>query len=163
MSRTAFKATPDLRGKVKAMAENGVAQDNIATLIGCSAKTLRKHFRNELDQGLAKATAIIGGVLLSLVKAGNVAAQIFWQKTQGGMGRKAADEDADGDGPPTSSDDVVIVLSDNGRDPAMTARAEAVWNEAMALRKIREDRKKRDAQRYRAKPKPNGAPAPGKK
>lgn len=82
MARVPFKPTADLRQKVRHFAVLGLPQDDIATLIGCSAKTLRKHFRRELDQGGAEANAIVAGCLLQAAKNGNVAAQIFWLKTR---------------------------------------------------------------------------------
>ena len=82
MARAPFKPTDELRAKVRQLSVVGLPQDDIATLIECSAKTLRKHFRRELDQGGAEANALIAGYLFQNAKAGNVAAQIFWLKTR---------------------------------------------------------------------------------
>ena len=60
----------------------GVPQDEIAKLIGCTAKTLRKHFRRDLDQGAAEANAVVAGYLFQAAKEGNVTAMIFWLKTR---------------------------------------------------------------------------------
>ncbi|NOT39101.1 MAG: hypothetical protein HOP13_01265 [Alphaproteobacteria bacterium] len=60
----------------------GLPQDDIAKLARCSPKTLRKHFRRELDEGGAEANALVAGFLFQAAKAGNVAAQIFWLKTR---------------------------------------------------------------------------------
>jgi hypothetical protein len=40
-----------IRQKVGSLAAIGVPQDNIAKLTDCDPKTLRKHFRDELDRG----------------------------------------------------------------------------------------------------------------
>jgi hypothetical protein len=71
-----------MRDKVRHLSGVGVRQDEIALMIGCSPKTLRKRFRDELDLGVAEANATIGGYLFAAAKSGNVAAQIFWLKTR---------------------------------------------------------------------------------
>jgi hypothetical protein len=55
----------------------GLRQDDIAKIIGCSPKTLRKRLRDELDRGVAEANATVSGYLFASAKAGNVTAQIF--------------------------------------------------------------------------------------
>jgi hypothetical protein len=60
----------------------GVRQDDIAKIIDCAPKTLRKRLRNELDRGVAEANATISGHLFAAAKAGNVIAQMFWLKTR---------------------------------------------------------------------------------
>jgi len=82
MARAPFKPTPALRQRVRQLAVVGLPQEDIATLVECSAKTLRKHFRKELDQGSAEANALVAGFLFQTAKGGNVAAQIFWLKTR---------------------------------------------------------------------------------
>ena len=82
MARAPFKPTDELRAKVRQLAIVGLPQDDIAKLVRCSPKTLRKHFRRELDEGGAEANALVAGFLFQAAKAGNVAAQIFWLKTR---------------------------------------------------------------------------------
>ena len=55
---------------------------HIARVTGVDPKTLRKHYREELDLGEAKANAQVAGFLFSAAKNGNVTAQIFWLKTR---------------------------------------------------------------------------------
>jgi len=62
----------------------GTIQPVIAQLLGIDEKTLRKHYRNELDLSRAKANATIGGALFNKAKGGDTAAMIFWMKTQAG-------------------------------------------------------------------------------
>jgi hypothetical protein len=69
---------------VRYLAGLGLRQDDISAIIYCSEKTLRLYYRNELDEGLADATATIVAVLHNLIRAGNVAAQIFYDKCRGG-------------------------------------------------------------------------------
>lgn len=62
----------------------GTRQETIAEIIGIDPKTLRKHYRDELDQSKARANATIGGALFNKAKAGDTTAMIFWMKTQAG-------------------------------------------------------------------------------
>jgi hypothetical protein len=44
MARTAFVVNDALREKVRHLAGLGTPQDDIAKIVGCAPKTLRKHF-----------------------------------------------------------------------------------------------------------------------
>jgi hypothetical protein len=119
MARQRFVATEALREKVWHLAGLGVPQDDIAKIVGCSPKTLRKRFRDELDRGVAEANAIISGCLFAAAKAGNIAAMIFWMKTRAHWRERppADGPDADAD---AGSGSEVLVLPDNNRDPELT-------------------------------------------
>ena len=120
MARKAFVVTDATRDKVRYLAGVGVPQDDIAKIIGCTAKTLRKRLRDELDRGVAEANATISGYLFAAAKAGNIAAIIFWLKTRANWReRTAPDGSIPGRGPEASSN-VVLVLPDNSRDPELT-------------------------------------------
>lgn len=80
----AHEPTQVQRELVKLHATIGTRQDVIADIIGIDDKTLRKHYREELDQSAAQANAVIGGALFNKAKAGDTAAQIFWMKTRAG-------------------------------------------------------------------------------
>jgi hypothetical protein len=69
---------------VEALSIAGVPQKIISQILKISEPTLRKHFRNELDTSKARANAVISQALFKNAKSGNVAAQIFWLKTQAG-------------------------------------------------------------------------------
>jgi len=60
----------------------GTPQETIASILGIDPKTLRKHYREELDHALAQANATIGGALFNKARNGDIAAQIFWLKTR---------------------------------------------------------------------------------
>jgi hypothetical protein len=82
--RPAFKPTDEQRERVIALSSNGLPHIQIAPLIGCSSpKTLRKHFRDELDIGKIQANAKVAGALYQSALKGNVKAQTFWLKTVG--------------------------------------------------------------------------------
>jgi len=66
----------------------GTTQDVLADILGIDKKTLRKHYREELDQSTAKANAQIGGALFNKAKGGDTTAMIFWMKTRAGWREK---------------------------------------------------------------------------
>src|SRR5262252_10916294 len=101
MARQSFVVTDAIREKVRHLAGLGVSQDDIARIVQCSPKTLRKRCREDLDCGAAEANAIVSGCLFAAAKGGNIAAQIFWLKSRAGWrehdpsDHRAADGDAD--------------------------------------------------------------------
>ena len=82
MGRRAHRPDPSQRRQVEALAAYGIPEDNISRVIGVDPKTLRKHYRDELDLGETKANAQVAGFLFNAAKNGNVTAQIFWLKTR---------------------------------------------------------------------------------
>src|SRR4030081_1625961 len=82
MGRRAHKADPAQRRQVEAMAAYGIPEIDISRVMHVDPKTLRKHYREELDLGESKANAQVAGFLFSAAKNGNVTAQIFWLKTR---------------------------------------------------------------------------------
>ena len=98
MARPAFRATDKDRQMVKTLAALGIRHEEIATLLAITPKTLRKHFRDELDRGVTEANAKVMQTLFSMATSGkNTAAAIFWAKTRCGLrergpGRPPGDE-----------------------------------------------------------------------
>ena len=87
MGRRAHKPDPFHRRQVEAMAGYGVPEISIARVVGIDAKTLRKHYRDELDTGQIKATAKVAESLYRKATSDgsqSVTAAIFWLKTRGG-------------------------------------------------------------------------------
>ena len=82
MGRRAHQPDPALRRQVEAMAAYGIPETDISRVMRVDPKTLRKHYREELDLGESKANAQVAGFLFSAAKNGNVTAQIFWLKTR---------------------------------------------------------------------------------
>jgi hypothetical protein len=80
--------TDATRQTVQLHATVGTDQPTIARVLGIDPKTLRKHYRDELDISRAKANATIGGALFNKAKNGDTAAMIFWMKTQAGWREK---------------------------------------------------------------------------
>ena len=84
-----FDPTDEDRRLVRAMAGFGVPQDQIALHLEFDAKTLRKHYRRELDQGSIEATTKVAQSLFQMATQGkNVAAAIFWMKARAGWSEK---------------------------------------------------------------------------
>jgi hypothetical protein len=94
MPRHKHEPTDAQRQLVQLHATIGTTQDTIARILGIDAKTLRLHYRDELDLALAKANATIGGALFNKAKGGDTAAMIFWMKTQAGWKEKSVVEGA---------------------------------------------------------------------
>ena len=87
MSRRAHKPEAGQRKQVEAMAGYGVPEADIAGVIGVDAKTLRKHYREELDHGHVKANAKVAENLYRRATGEGreaVTAAIFWLKTRAG-------------------------------------------------------------------------------
>jgi len=86
MARPSFRLTDEQRLQIKSMAAMGTPQDQIARKMGCTAKTLRLHCRDELDLGVIEATYNVSKTLYQMATSGTcVAATIFWMKTRGGL------------------------------------------------------------------------------
>ena len=78
---------PDLanRRQVEALAGYGVPEAEIAGVLGIDPKTLRRHYRAELDNGHTKANATVAGFLYRKATTDGpqcVTAAIFWLKTR---------------------------------------------------------------------------------
>jgi hypothetical protein len=85
MPRPKLNPTQEQRQMVKTMTAMGAKQEDIALRIGVrSAKTLRKHFRNELDRGASEANLSVAQALFKKTREGDIEAIIFWLKSRAG-------------------------------------------------------------------------------
>lgn len=85
MGRPTHTPDPAQRRQVEALAGYGIPEAEIAGLIGCDAKTLRKHYRSELDHGHTKANGRVAENLFRKATGDGreaVVAAIFWLKTR---------------------------------------------------------------------------------
>src|SRR6185437_12189264 len=86
MIRPAFEPTDERRRQAETLAGLGLTQDQIALIIGCDPKTLRKHFDHELKVGDARATEKVAKSLFERATSGEgrdaVTAAIFWMKAR---------------------------------------------------------------------------------
>jgi hypothetical protein len=119
MARKAFPVNDAMRERVRSLASVGSRQEDIAAIIGCDPKTLRKHFRDELDRAMAEANAAVAGYLFDAAKGGNIAAIIFWLKTRANWREGMTADDPIPGADAASNSGVVLVLPDNSRDPAL--------------------------------------------
>lgn len=85
---TGYHPTKDQRGLVESLAGRGLPQDQIARLVlnpatgePISETTLKVHFHNELQSGIAKANATVIGNLFKHTAVHHGAA-IFWAKAR---------------------------------------------------------------------------------
>lgn len=120
--RPEFEPTETQRAQVKAMAAYGVPQHDIATVIGISAPTLRKHFWHELETGGIEANAKVAQTLFRKAIEGNskesVTAAIFWLKCRAGW--READRREDG-------------KKDEAAAAALTASQSGEWGDDLAF------------------------------
>jgi hypothetical protein len=108
--------TKALRDTVSMHTLVGTTQGDIAKIIGVDEKTLRKHYRDELDLAKARANASIGGALFNKAKAGDTTAMIFWIKTQAGWREKHDINHASEDGSMTPRPDTIQIVAANPDD-----------------------------------------------
>ena len=113
MSRKPHKPTDATRQMVQLHTTVGTPQAIVADMLGIDDKTLRKYYREELDQSLAKANATVGGALFNKAKGGDTTAMIFWMKTQAGWREKQEFNHTSSDGSMTPS---TIILRAAGND-----------------------------------------------
>lgn len=136
MSRRPFEPTDEQRRQVEAFAGYGLPQEEMCGLIvnpttgrPITLKTLLKHFRAELDTGMARANARVAESLFRQatgapaqydaegrqVRAEQppvVAASIFWLKARAGWKERDVHELTGADGGPIEIDDARAKLAD---------------------------------------------------
>jgi hypothetical protein len=72
------------------MAAYGIRQDEIAAVNDVSAKTLRRHFRQELDRGATEANTQVAQTMYKMATSGKFAAcTMFWLKCRAGWRQNA--------------------------------------------------------------------------
>jgi hypothetical protein len=103
MARPSHKPGPELRRQVEALAGFGIPEADIAGLIGIDPKTLRKHYRQELDHGHTKANARVAENLFRKATGDGreaVTAAIFWLKARARWKEVSINEHSGLDGKP---------------------------------------------------------------
>ena len=69
---------------VKTLAAVGTRYVDIAHKLNITDDTLRKHYKQELEEGRIDANSQVAGTLFQKAKQGNITAAIFWLKTRAG-------------------------------------------------------------------------------
>ena len=83
--RPKHQPTDQFRRQVKTMAGFGIHQDEIANLLDIAAKTLRLHYRRELDTGATEANVRVANSLYTMAVQDKIpSAAIFWLKVRAG-------------------------------------------------------------------------------
>jgi hypothetical protein len=85
MGRKPHQPDPVTRRQAEAMAAYGIPEADIATVIEIDPKTLRRHYRRELDTGHIKANTKVAENLYRKATGDgreSVVAAIFWLKTR---------------------------------------------------------------------------------
>lgn len=88
MSQKPHKPDDASRKLVKSLSGIGVPQDDICAIVSVSKPTLHKHYRDDLDRGLAEANAKVAESLFKQAIGGNITAAIFWAKSRMGWSEK---------------------------------------------------------------------------
>jgi hypothetical protein len=121
--RPGFRPTDEQREIVRRAVAIGLTHEHVRQLVlkrdgrPISAPTLRKHFRQELSDGLWQANFTVANKLFSAALNGNITAQIFWLKNRAGWqdARQRGTDDA-GPEPGATGDVKTYELPHNGRD-----------------------------------------------
>ena len=90
------RPTSDTRSMVSTMVAIGIPQATIAKVVGIAEKTLRKHYREEIDVALPRVNARVAQSLYRKATSDthpqSVTAAIFWLKTRAGFKEVSAFE-----------------------------------------------------------------------
>jgi hypothetical protein len=82
MAQQPHKPTDETRKLARSLSGIGVPQDDVCVILGISKPTLHKHYREDLDRGLAEANAKVAESLFKQAIGGNTTAAIFWAKAR---------------------------------------------------------------------------------
>ena len=118
--RPKYEPSESDRATVEAMAAAGIAQDTIARCIGARGideKTLRRHFRQELDTAVAKSNALVATQVLNAAQRGEAWACCFWLKCRAGWRERSAIEHSGPDGSYLLSDEQARRMSKRPHRP----------------------------------------------
>lgn len=90
MKRKALhKPTKEQRAQVEALSGFGIPHAEIGRYMGIDPKTLRKHYRDQIDNGMTRANVAVLTSLHAQAVNGNITAAIFWAKTRCGFREKS--------------------------------------------------------------------------
>jgi len=97
------KSTAENRKIVMAMTSYGVPQEDISAVLDIDSKTLRKHYRKELDTATAKANAQVAQRLYQKALDGSETSMIFWLKTRAKWSERIEQQMLDANGEPADA------------------------------------------------------------
>ena len=124
MSRAPHAPTEKTRAEVAALTSYGVTEAEVARYVGVDAKTLRKHYKEELAFSRMKRNAVVGNFLFSAASgraladganyADCVRAAMFWAKTRMGWRETNNLDHTSSDGSMSAPTRIVIEAADGG-------------------------------------------------
>lgn len=124
MANKPHEPTPQLRGQVEAMTGYGIKAEDIARSLGICHVTLRKYYREELDNGAVKANAKVAESLFKKATGDgsqSVTAAIFWAKTRMGWKETLVNEHTGKDGTPLAP---ILNVYTTGNQPSPSSEAD---------------------------------------
>lgn len=104
--------------KVEQLARVCDNEEEIALALGMSYRTLQRRKKDYVDfvdaikRGKAKANIFVGGKLMEQIKAGNIAATIFWMKTRCGWKETQRQEVTGANGAPLQMAPATLELTE---------------------------------------------------
>ncbi len=114
------------REKVSRMCSLGTPQADIAIVMGMSATTLRKHFREEIKRASIDANLEVAETLFKMATSGkDVAATIFWAKVRNGFRTTAP--------APPENKKQSKQLNNNNNNPATPLTIEVINNDGAPI------------------------------
>jgi predicted transcriptional regulator len=128
MARPSHEPNATSRRQVEAMAAYGITEPQIARVVGIDPKTLRKHYRDELDTGQIKANSKVAESLYRKATTDgpqSVTAAIFWLKTRARWKETQVSELTGRDGGPIETKETSALDLIHRRIAGLAARAEA--------------------------------------
>lgn len=112
MSRNPHKPTQESRRLVETSSGIGLPHEQIGLLLDIDDKTLRKHYRDELNKGKAKAHLKIAETLYKKATGGDTTSLIWWTKTQMKWSETVKQEITGAEGAPLTGIQVMFVNAD---------------------------------------------------
>lgn len=100
MGRPLWEPTDEERRLVEHYVTMGYTQEQIAALMDKSVDSLDRHCRTELNTGMLRTNAKVGGKLFQKAMSGDTAAMIFWMKTRARWKETSVQELTGKDGDP---------------------------------------------------------------
>ena len=115
-----YKPTAKHRELVEDASAFGIPQSEIAGQLKIDEKTLRKHFREELDNGKFKLDMVAGGAIASLMKSEDDRVRLetakYYTSRRMGWKETVRQEQTGPDGAPIKHEGTVVILPANGRE-----------------------------------------------
>ena len=92
IDNTKHVPTDELIKRVREMSEVGINQEDIAKVLNIDPKTLRKHYRQDLDESMIKANENVARSLYNKAIDGDTGSMIWWTKARLGWKETRTEE-----------------------------------------------------------------------